>query len=713
MPESSLIAVYFRQQPLQSQIRLDMLALNRYDASDIAIALDISPGGSTRLPAGDHTGLEWDMLISIPAGQMPTAIRANGSPAEAFRPRVQINPAMEMVVVSWNHASLGVSGSQIHFQVFVYPAGNQTVASFSPILSRGQANPSPAPLLLAFWNALPAATPAQALRRWDGAHTGPVGQRHGLNILLSRASEYNIPVALLDLRQPKSLSALEYMRHARQVKQGIVAQQVIAPNTAFGDPDLADLSLRTNQTFSATLDWLASPFTFAPIPLEAVKSGQSYFSDLPDRQHIVEWRGARLIPLPDSPYQGNPASPQDQINSTGLTISLKQALLAAALSADPTDLVVAGGALNQSLWAEDSITPLAFNYIAAHPWINPLDAPHLLAFPALEILDLPFTACTDLLCTPPAPEMTLTTSLGSPIPSGLTSAGLMATFQNALTALPENVYTQNALETYLNLTSASSDPALAQLKTGYLPHVGTLIFAAQWAQSPTRLSASNLDVDWDGMPEVVIASENFILIAEPEDGRILLTGSTSAQWIAPSSQFAVGLGSPADWRFGFGESSDPQVIRGGLADVTPPSEPYLVSLEPDSVTFSHRSGIEKTFRLTDKGLMIKVESSQPIQVTIPLVLALDAVLPSRWATFMQPSCRSESCVVPTSTGELLITSSASTLSIKSCLDSASFITTSEIPDRSYPPGHFLPFPLMVAEFSAYTMLDISISEVQK
>ncbi len=53
---------------------------------------------------------------------------------------------------------------------------------------------APAPLFLAFWNTLPASTPAQVLRRWDGAHTGPVGSRHGLRYLIESIDEFHLPV---------------------------------------------------------------------------------------------------------------------------------------------------------------------------------------------------------------------------------------------------------------------------------------------------------------------------------------------------------------------------------------------------------------------------------------------------------------------------------------------------------------------------------------
>ncbi|PWH12576.1 MAG: hypothetical protein DDG60_12360 [Anaerolineae bacterium] len=57
-----------------------------------------------------------------------------------------------------------------------------------------------------FW---PAATPIQAWRRWDGAHTGPRGERHGLHGLLSAAEKHRIPLTLYDINTPLVLSAIQ------------------------------------------------------------------------------------------------------------------------------------------------------------------------------------------------------------------------------------------------------------------------------------------------------------------------------------------------------------------------------------------------------------------------------------------------------------------------------------------------------------------------
>ena len=78
------------------------------------------------------------------------------------------------------------------------------------VISIASTPPSAGKILLAFWNTFPAYSPAQVMRRWDGAHSGPLGGRHGLYNLLRSADGFAIPLVLLDLRHPATLPGLDY-----------------------------------------------------------------------------------------------------------------------------------------------------------------------------------------------------------------------------------------------------------------------------------------------------------------------------------------------------------------------------------------------------------------------------------------------------------------------------------------------------------------------
>jgi len=78
----------------------------------------------------------------------------------------------------------------------------------------------PVRLQFAFYNTFfPAATPIQALRRWDGAHTGPRGERHGLHGLLNAAEKHQIPLTLFETNTSAVLSAIDAVGGTEQIRR--------------------------------------------------------------------------------------------------------------------------------------------------------------------------------------------------------------------------------------------------------------------------------------------------------------------------------------------------------------------------------------------------------------------------------------------------------------------------------------------------------------
>jgi hypothetical protein len=70
------------------------------------------------------------------------------------------------------------------------------------------------------------------------------------------------------------------------------------------------------------------------------------------------------------PEDGSAYPSTEQVDRGGLTLDARRSLLETALSGDPARISVMGGSLPDSAWADSSITPLAFAYIASHPWIK-------------------------------------------------------------------------------------------------------------------------------------------------------------------------------------------------------------------------------------------------------------------------------------------------------------------------------------------------------
>ena len=184
------------------------------------MVFDITPGGNYSLPLDTNAELPWDFLVVIPAISKPQIYTSTTKPEAGqiieegfpgFIPRAIRDPWNDSVIVSLNQSAIPETKYPYRLQVFITPSGSMKVVDrLGPVLS-DNLPPGRAPILLAFWDVFPAATPAQALRRWDGAHTGPYGERHGLNVLLTSVRRNKVPVFLLDLKSPAFLSALDYL----------------------------------------------------------------------------------------------------------------------------------------------------------------------------------------------------------------------------------------------------------------------------------------------------------------------------------------------------------------------------------------------------------------------------------------------------------------------------------------------------------------------
>ncbi len=194
-----------------------------------------------------------------------------------------------------------------------------------------------------FYNTfLPAATPAQALRRWDGAHTGPLGGRHGLHNLLNAAEKYQIPLSLLDLKIPATLSALDYLGGMEQIRRMEQAGLLHLPAVLYGD---ADVSLALSHAASKQF---------------GLRPGDSYYDSL--------LPPASFYPL--------------ELDDNGLTGRFRRLL---SVSAGQT--IQLGGDFQQTTWGIPNSVNQAFAYLAARPYI--VFEPDFAPLPQTQSVDLP------------------------------------------------------------------------------------------------------------------------------------------------------------------------------------------------------------------------------------------------------------------------------------------------------------------------------------
>ncbi len=706
-PSDDLTAVYARRSIDQLQIRLDFLELQPTSAHDLYLALSSGIEGTSELPISARSDAVWDTLFVVPSQGEPYAQEAKGERLKNVS--LSLHASADLDTVYLLAGGLDPAAVQ-SVQAFVTPPGSKQLADQSALARFDAPHPQPARLLMAFWNTLPAHTPAQALRSWDGAHTGPLGQRHGLYRLLDASSAVGVPVTLLDLKTPSSLSALDFLGQVDYVRNMQAQGLAILPDAAYGDPAFTLQALRLSREAALSFGLAGSSLAFGAVPTGSLpQEYRTAFAVQSGELHLASISGLRVIPLP-TVYSTNenqlPAWWDRQAGPAGLSLDARRALLDVALAQDPSRLAVLGGSLPESAWGDSSVAPQAFTYLAGHPWIRPVSEQDLLTLSASEVADgyTQIEGCVDLLCTPPVLPVVPYGSDGQPVPSGVTQIELRAQLRDPLEALPPGPLTRDAWESYLQLTGPTTDPYRQSLQANYLGQVGHLVRLAQWASGPISISDCSIDLDFDGQPECLLSNSQFAATFEPDGARLLFAAvrtNHGAELIAgPYSQFGVGWGDPRDWQITAGPASDPNEIPGAFVDDGEPFRSFQAEAQAGQIRFTSAGGsLEKIFTLTPQGLRVRYRGSLPASVQIPLVFDPAARFLPGWAkrVILSPGGSPSQLTWHASGASLVLQAEGASLSITTFLDSFDSVHSPEDPDHAYPPGHFLPFPFALVE----------------
>ena len=703
--EGDFIAGYSRSAGNDFQLRFDLLDLAGPPMNDFYVALDFSPGGSQYLPIQGEADISWDTLLYLPAAGLPQAFspsfpgglsKGSGyesriSVREDIIPRIVRIPWQDYVLISLNQSFFPRSLKGIKIQAFSTAPGSTEIRDSIGPFSSNALPPEQAPLVLTFWNTLPAYSPAQTLRKWDGAHTGPFGERHGLSILLENVSRSSIPVVLLDLRAPSALSALDQLNARPLIKELLADKLLILPDTLPGSPSFPLFpdglpewapeyypeyaNLISNQFDIPSSDMLYVPRLMDGFDLNYVL----YFSPA---EHNSPY--GFHIPLPPQIPQEPQASPE------GIPLTIRKKLLKIALQnrSAPSGypILVLGGSLQESAFADPASAASTLSYIANHPWIKPLDGDALRSLPAhAEPQYLP----------------------GNTIPSSTEQFAPSSVLSN----LPEPGYSpsnplylaawDSALSLYAPLPPESN--TLAQLRSNYTGQPGILLAAAQWEDNPYSSQDCLTDPDQDGIPECILTSEDQFAVIDLLGARLIAyfyrTESGIHQIIAPTSQLIVGLGDPSTWQMEAHEGADPVGIHGAFADSPPPWPQYQVSLKGSKITFtSPGQQVKKTYYFSDNGLIVTYHSSDTIIGRIPVAIDPWRRFSPGWSDLYkyQPIENGYSVAIA---GDISIdVVSDLPLAAYSFTDSQRFLDSPEDPNFDYPSGHYLPYPFTVLGF---------------
>jgi hypothetical protein len=530
-------------------------------------------------------------------------------------------------------------------------------------------------VLLAFWNSFPSDTPSLALRRWDGAHTGPFGQRHGLSQLIKNATAYKLPIFLLDLKQTNSLAALEYLNKLDIFKQTSTRDIISIPEFYPFDSEIYKRSgipflingwkIPTSAmvySTSASVDTINSQtLIFTPTDHDQVEIQQNNYT--------------RVIKLP-----GLDGSHNNEMDRFGFSIQGKQKILSGLGQPDNKQIIFLGGSLPDTPLADSLASPGAMSYIKNHPWITPVDYYQLATLPGSEAID---------------------SSLGKS--ENKTNCNNQSQAEvidknsayNALICAPSNSLTTLAWNDYIYLSSETINSQEKALRSFYYADIDRLLLASSWLNQPSKLLRS---ISRKSTTYYLLSNNQNFLLFDQTGGKLILAISITPQgpleWIAPTSQFAVGLSDPTTWSNG-SEKRDPAVIQGAFIDNTWGSEKYNVNILPDGLEFSLPSkGVKKSFVLYQNELAINYNTSSPINTKIPLALSPYHFLQSGLHDKInQIRLQQKNNInLPFIKGNITLTSA------NWFYDSLEMMETSEDPNKEYPTGHYLPFPVGILDF---------------
>jgi hypothetical protein len=317
---------------------------------------------------------------------------------------------------------------------------------------------------------------------------------------------------------------------------------------------------------------------------------------------------------------------------------------------DEKDLLILGGSLQDSTWGSPDMASATLAYFASRPYIHLLTADDLRNFPV--------TSGKPELRSSPLDEST------------------------------------NKLEAhYKNLTEPLLD------------------FVKAWKGSP--LSSCNSDPDKDNQPECILANEQYLAILDPQGGRLTYLFTVErvgreasqkggnppyTQLIGPSWQVAVGLSNPSLWDLSAGEAADPGAYPGAFADADDPFKPYEPAIEGNTVVLTSLDGTRvKTFSLTETGLEVEYQTQEAVITQIPLLVDPGTRFTPGWAGKYVQEKTPGGVAWWLKNGPMVSIQAEGPIEMRAFNESLSLLANPEDPDFEYPAGHYVPFPLAVAE----------------
>jgi len=744
LPSNDFLAFYSRLEEGEVQIRIDWLDHALSADYDLYFLIDSEPGGRSDLPGSQRADIEWDTLILVPASGEIQSLDSEYHRRAGLALRVTRDPVLDAVTLYLNDLLLfdGMSVPRflnrppgtVKFQLVLLDPHSSAVLDRSGQFGFYEKPGSPARIILAFSNVYPAYTPALALRRWDGAHSGPEGGRHGLYNLLRAAYgdmqgqeltstpdlAQRTPLFLLDLKAPASLSALEFSKGLDLIRHLTSAQLVVLPEYQPGYDSLAEPLIsefkrrleRSRRRISDDFDLAPSPFTYTASAHRLISETFQVVFLNQDRSDDEQ---ARLEPVTISSWQGKTIIPialrlPIQATAAGPSIELRRALIDAALVSQaglshPDQILVLGGELPSSTWGDPAAARATFRYLESRPWIDAINSDDIISISA----------------RPAALDPGVSTS--QPQQNSDAQAEIEELVE-ALLQAPENSLAEAAWQMFESLYSpVYPQPGnLYELRMNYTGSIWVLIEASRWVEAPYSISSCSLDLDHDGAPECLMTSEQVFGFFEIDSGALVFLFTMQEdsvgirnvhQLVGPSSQLITGLSDPAAWVNEGQTLSDPSVINGAFSEK---DRNLQAEISGDFLEFrSPGSPLERVYHLLPGGISFSLVNSTPGQVkilVIPIIFDPWEQYHLGWAKRFGEIIDNDGWkLIHDSEIKINIQSNAA-ISSSSFLDSLPYFGSPENPNIDYPAGHYLPFSLFLLSAAGQdgTQIEIQLEQ---
>lgn len=698
-PRQDTIALYTRIIEHSFQLRIDFLDLSWPSIQDIYVPIDTNSGGLNNYISkfGEiPLNLLWDYMIIIPAVGDINVIDKNYLPLQGMELLVSRDNHKDYVTISFNQKALPIEWNFAKLQVLITSKNKNSVIDEINPVAIDSPPPPKANVLFLFWNTFSSNTPAQTLRSWDGAHSGPGRSRHGLKYLIEASEKTDTPVFISDLLNPESLSALDYIQVLPWITTlaqrklinlvNIDSTQHLPPSLIFSPSELPNSESYMSNEFDFRYYGYSKYFNNI---IEEVLLDNDY-------AHYNEIQNQCPFSTVYEAYDGN---------ATSSSIKCKSLLVETALSGSPNPFIL-GGDFATSLLGDPSISKMFFEFVQSQPWIQVLTAADLHIFsPNLHSTIFRQTYISSY-------SSKETNIITSTMPSRIFSD-----IYNDILKSPKNHLTGFANHIFLSMLNSNTPSSLA-LVSNYVGQIDQVLEAAKWAESPTVINDCEMDIDRDSEKECILANTNLFLIIEKNGGYIPFAFYIEAvephQIIGPSWESILGISDPSTWEPSMGVRSDPGQLLGALEDPLPSWNSYNAINQANYVElFSNDMIMRKTISISERNIRIMIQNTDGENSLMSVPIALDP-----WIRFT-PTWRERYYMIPVPDGFIwgikddisVEIKSTPNISIHSFNESQSEMTNPENPNYEYSTGYYLPYPFALVEIhsSENYSIDIHIS----